>query len=74
MIREAAESTDVSAKENDQSPSLNDVQEVGPPLLNKFWNVLISNWMCPVILTGDLKQAFMQIRIPKKDRDSLRFH
>lgn len=73
-LQRAAESTDVSAKENDQSLSLNDVQEVGPPLLNKFWNVLIWNWMCPVILTGNLKQAFMQIRIPKKDRDSLRFH
>ena len=28
----------------------------------------------PVALTGDLKQAFLQIRINKDDRDSLRFH
>ena len=79
-IREAAESTkirivfNVSAKENHQSPSLNDVTEVGPPILNKLWNVLIRNRMCPVTLTGDLKQAFLQIRIRKEDRDALRFH
>ena len=48
--------------------------EVGPPLLNKLWNVLIRNRMCPVTLTGDLKQAFLQIRIRKEDRDALRFH
>ena len=80
VIREAAESTkvktvfDASAKENSQSPSLNDITEVGPPLLNKLWNVLIRNRMCPVTLTGDLKQAFLQIRIRKEDRDALRFH
>ena len=47
IIREAPEITkvrivfDASAKENDQSSSLNDVTEVGPPLLNKLCNVLI---------------------------------
>ena len=46
VIQEAAESTkvrivfDASAKENSQSPSLNDVIEVGPPLLNKLWMFL----------------------------------
>ena len=30
--------------------------------------------MCPVTLTGDLKQAFLQIRIRKEERDALRFH
>ena len=80
VIRKAAESTkvriafDASAKENNQSPSLNDVTEVGPPLLNKLWNVLTRNRMCPVTLTRDLKQAFLQIRIQKEDRDALRFH
>ena len=42
VIREAAESTKVriafnaSAKENDQFPSLNDITEVGPRLMNKY--------------------------------------
>ena len=30
--------------------------------------------MCPVTLTGDMKQAFLQIRIREKDRNVLRFH
>ena len=80
VIREAAEGTkvsivfDASAKKNDKSNSLNDVTEVEPPLLNKLWNVFIRNGMCPVTLTGYLKQAFIQIRIRKEDRDALRFH
>ena len=46
VFRKAAKSIkvriifDASAKENSQSPSLNDVTEVRPPLLNKLWNVL----------------------------------
>ena len=80
VIRKAAGSTkvrilfDASAKENDQFPSLNDVTEAGPALLNKLWNVHIQNRMCPVTLTGDLKEAFLQIRIQMEDRDALRFH
>ena len=80
MICQSAESTklrivlDASARENDHSPSLNDVIEVGPPLKNHMWKVLVRNRMCPVTLTGDMKQAFFQIRIREKDRNVLRFH
>jgi hypothetical protein len=28
----------------------------------------------PVALTGDLKQAFLQVRIKQAERDALRFH
>ena len=80
MIRQLAESTklkivfDASARENDRIPSLNDVIEVGPPLQNHMWKVYVRNQMCPVTLTGDMKQAFLQIRFREKDRDVLRFH
>ena len=30
--------------------------------------------MRPVAITGDLKQAFLQIRIREEDRDALQFH
>ena len=30
--------------------------------------------MCPVTLTDDMKQVFLQIRIREKDRNVLRFH
>ena len=48
--------------------------EVGPALKNKLWNVLTRCRLKSVALTGDLKQAFLQIRINEDDRDSLRFH
>ena len=68
--QEAAESTKVRL----ESPSLDDETEVGPPLLNRLWNILIRNRMCPVTLTGNLKQAFLQIRIRIEDRDALILH
>ena len=80
VIRETAESTkmrivyDASARANEKSPSLNDCLETGPPLQNLMWSVLIRNRFKPVALAGDMKQAFLQIRIREADRDSLRFH
>ena len=69
VIRQSAESTklrivfDAFARENDRSPSLNDVIEVGSPLQNHMWKVFFRNRMCPLTLTGDMKQAFLQIHI-----------
>ena len=80
VIRKSAESTkvrivyDASSKESDSSPSLNDCLETGPPLQNLLWDVLVRNRMKPVALSGDLKQAFLQVRVRAQDRDSLRFH
>ena len=36
--------------------------------------VLVRSRFHPILLTGDLKQAFLQIRIKAENRDSLRFH
>lgn len=80
VVRERAESTklrivyDASARANEKSPSLNECLETGPPLQNRLWNVLVRNRFYPVAVTGDLKQAFLQVRIRKEDRDALRFH
>ena len=80
VMRTEAESTklrivyDASARENVQAPSLNDCLYVGPPLQNRLWNVLVRMRFHPVALTGDIKQAFLQVRIRKEERDSLRFH
>ena len=65
---------DVSAKPTKASPLLNECLEVGPALQNTLWNVLTRCRLKSVALTGDLKQAFLQIRINKDDRDSLIFH
>ncbi len=80
VIRTEAESTklrivyDASARENSQAPSLNDCLYAGPPLQNRLWNVLVRMRFHPVAMTGDIKQAFLQVRIKKEERDSLRFH
>ena len=77
VIKETAETTkvrivfDASAKENEQSPSLNDCLETGPPLQNLLWNVLVRNRLKPVALSADLKQAFLQVIIRADDRDAL---
>ncbi|XP_028405750.1 uncharacterized protein LOC114528320 [Dendronephthya gigantea] len=80
VIRQSAESTktrivfDASAKANDKCQSLNDCLETGPPLQNILWDVLVRNRLKPVALAGDLKKAFLQIRIRPEHRDVLRFH
>ena len=78
--REAAESRklqivyDASARESEKSPSLNQCLEVGPPLQSGLWAVLVRVRFQPVALTGDMMQAFLQVRIREEDRDALRFH
>lgn len=80
VVRETAESTkirivyDASARANEKAPSLNECLETGPALQNLLWNILTRNRFFPVALTGDLKQAFLQVRIREQDRDVLRFH
>lgn len=80
VVRDAAESTkvrivyDASARAHPEAPSLNKCLNAGPPLQNKLWNVLVRMRFHPVVLTGDLKQAFLQVRIKEAERDALRFH
>ena len=80
VIREEAASTkvrvvyDASAKAHPNAVSLNDCLHPGPPLQNKLWNVLVRSRIHPVAVVGDLKKAFLQVRIREADRDALRFH
>ena len=79
VTRENAESTklrivdDASAKEKENQPSLNDCLNPGPPLQNRLWDIHVRSRFYPVLLTGDLKKAFLQVRIKNEERDSLRF-
>lgn len=61
-----------SARESPNQPSLNDYLHPGPPLQNLLWNVLIRARFYPVLLTGDLQKAFLQVRF-KEERDALGF-
>ena len=80
VLRDNAESTkmrivyDASARATATSPSLNECLETGPPLQNQLWSVLTRNRFYPVAIAGDIKQAFLQVRVREADRDALRFH
>ena len=80
VVRETAESTklrivyDASARAWDGAPSLNECLNNGPPLQNQLWSVLIRGRFNPIAITGDIKKAFLQVRIRPEERDALRFH
>ena len=65
---------DGSAQRSKSAPSLNECSQTGPPLQNKLLSVLAKNGFNPVALAGDLKQAFLRVRIREEDRDVMRFH
>ncbi len=65
---------DASAKEQSNSPSLNDCLNPGPPLQNKLWSVLVRQRSYPVSVCGDIEKAFLQVRVKTCERDALRFH
>ena len=78
VIREEAESTkmrivyDCSARANSQEPSLNDCLENGPPLQPHIFDILLRNRMKKYCITGDVKKAFLQIKLDPADRDAQR--
>ena len=65
---------DASARAREKAPSLNECLHAGPPLQNKLWNVIVRNRLHPVAVAGDLRRAFLQVRIRETERDALRFH
>ena len=71
---EATAPPTASAREKDNQPSLNDCLNPGPTLQNRLWDILVRSRFYPVLLTGDLKKAFLQVRIKGEERDSLLFH
>lgn len=80
VVRESAETTkmrimyDASARAYDSVPSLNDCLEIGPPLQNQLWKVLLRGRFHLVAIAGDICKAFFQVRIREQDQDALRFH
>ena len=80
VIRESAQTTklrimyDASSELTKNSASLNDCLEMGPPLRNSMWDILIRSRFKPILLCGDIKKAFLQIRIRECERNLLRFH
>ena len=80
VIRETAETTklwvvyDCSARGAKEAPSLDDCLEPGPALQNKIYDVLVRGRFHSVAFAGDMRQAFLQVRIREGEREALRFH
>ena len=55
-------------------PSLNDCLDLGPALQNKIYDVLVCERFHSVAFAGDMRQAFLQVRIREGERDALRLH
>lgn len=65
---------DASARGQEKAPSLNHCLHAGPPLQNKLWSVVVRKRFHPVVVAGDVRRAFLQVRIRETERDALRFH
>ena len=80
VFKESSETTklrvvyDASTKPDASSPSLNECLNPGPSLQNKLWDVMVQQRAFPVMVSSDIRQAFLQIRVKEHDRDVLRFH
>ena len=48
--------------------------KTGPDLLNQLVGILLRFRTGRVAVAGDIRAMFHQVRVPEKDRDSLRFH
>ena len=78
VIREDAESTKMrivyncSARQNTESPSLNDCLEIGPPLQPLIFDILLRNRMNKYCILADIQKAFLQIRLDEKGEDAQR--
>ena len=73
VIKESSETTkmrvvyDASSRADPSAPSLNDCLNPGPTLQNKLWDVLIQQRAFPVMVSSDIRQAFLQIRVKEAE-------
>ena len=56
------------AKSLSLRPSLNEYLKAGTSFHNFLWNILIQNDFSPIALCGDIKQAFLKVRIKEEHR------
>ena len=77
VIKEMGESTKmraVYARASPDAPSLNECLYPGPSLQNNLWDILVQQRAYPVLVTGDIRKAFLQIGIRESEHNTLRFH
>ena len=79
VVRQDRETTkirvvyDGSARDKNESHSLNDCLLTGPNYVPMLFDILLHFRTYPVALTGDIERAFLMIRIAEEYRDALQF-
>ena len=77
VVKEKSETTklgivyDASARATPDSPSLNECLHTGPSLQNKLWDVLFQQRAFPVMVSADIRQAFLHIRVRESKKRSV---
>ena len=64
---------DGSAREGDETHSLNDILKTGPNYIPMLFNTLLKFRTHPVAIVADIEKAFLMVGISSSDRDVLRF-
>ena len=64
---------DASAKPSSEDVSLNECLYIGPTLQPLSYDTLLRMRINPIWVTGDVKQAFLQVSVSTQDRDAFRF-
>ena len=65
---------DAATKSLISNPSLTEYLEIGPPLQNFLWLVLIQNRISPIAPCGDIKETPLQVHIKEQDPDPICLH
>ena len=80
MVRESAAKNETANSvwrvclSKGQLPILKRMSEPGPFLGKSTVECFCSSTSHPVLISGDVKQAFLQVKIHQQDRDALQFH
>lgn len=62
-----------SSKEKESGKSLNDFLLIGPSLIPNLMELLLRIRMKPILVSADVKKAFLQLSLHPDDRDYVRF-
>ena len=64
---------DCSSHSSQNTPSLNDCLEVGPPFMNDLCSILLRFRFHKVAISTDIEKAFLHVKLHPDDRDFTRF-
>ena len=64
---------DCSSHSSQNSPSLNECLEVGPPFMNDLCSIILRFRLHKIAISTDIEKAFLHVKLHPDDRDYTRF-